>query len=154
MNIQSSTLVNALGNQTEKSVVSFEQSKADKFEQSLQQNQQPEKAVNQNEKSSTQKDLVNPTNITNEIGKINQYLKYSLSRLQFEVDQKSDRLVVKVVDTQKGEVIKQFPSEAFLAQSARIKEFLQNNPLKDLNKNKSSQILSENELGILLSEKI
>jgi len=154
MNIQSSTLTNTLANQTEKSVVSFEQLKVNKFEQNLQ--QQPEKLINQNKKSSVQESLTNTAELVQKIGELNQRLNQSSNHLQFEIDQSSDRLVVKVVDTQKGEVVKQFPSEAFLAQSARIKEFLQNQPVKDLNniENKTGQMTSENALGILLSEKI
>lgn len=51
---------------------------------------------------------------------INKVLQLSNHNLQFSVDSDTDRLVVKMVDTSTGELIRQYPSEATLAISRDI----------------------------------
>jgi flagellar protein FlaG len=51
---------------------------------------------------------------------INKVLELSNNNLQFSVDADTDRLVVKLVDTSTGELIRQYPSEATLAISRDI----------------------------------
>ncbi len=84
---------------------------------------------------------------------LNQRLQQSQSELRFEIDEQSERMVIKVLDIQKGEVVKQFPSEAFLAQSARIKEFLQQSQDSKLG-GVDAGFTQKIDLGIFLSEKI
>lgn len=58
-------------------------------------------------------------------------LRNSLNRfsrsLEFTVDEASDRRVVKVLDTQTDEVIRQIPSEEILALAAQLKEMSEAN---------------------------
>jgi flagellar protein FlaG len=63
--------------------------------------------------------------IKRDVGRLNEQFKSNGSQLLFEVDERAERPVIKVLDTQKGEVVKQFPSEAFLEVSARIKSYLE-----------------------------
>lgn len=51
---------------------------------------------------------------------INKALRQSGKSLEFSVDENSRRQVVKVVDTETGDVIRQFPSEEMLAISRSI----------------------------------
>ncbi len=46
---------------------------------------------------------------------INAFLKTRASDLQFSVDPQSDQVVVRIVDTATGEVIRQIPSEEMIA---------------------------------------
>ncbi|HWI83371.1 flagellar protein FlaG [Ramlibacter sp.] len=48
------------------------------------------------------------------VDKINQALKVLSTSLRFEVDEQSERMVVKVVDRDSGDVLRQIPSEATL----------------------------------------
>ena len=48
---------------------------------------------------------------------INEFLKSSSSNLQFSVDADSSKVVVRIVDAQTNEVIRQIPSEEMLAMS-------------------------------------
>jgi flagellar protein FlaG len=45
------------------------------------------------------------------LGKINATLQLSSVDVRFEIDQKTDRVITKVVDVSSGEVIRQIPSE-------------------------------------------
>jgi len=51
---------------------------------------------------------------------INDFLKSSASEVQFTVDGESDRVVVRIVDTQTNKVIRQMPSEEMLAVSKSL----------------------------------
>ena len=51
---------------------------------------------------------------------INEFLKSTASDVQFSVDGESDRVVVRVVDTQTQKVIRQMPSEEMLAISKSL----------------------------------
>lgn len=51
---------------------------------------------------------------------INDYLESASSSLQFMVDKESNRVVIKVVDTQTQEVIRQMPTEEMLAISKSL----------------------------------
>ncbi len=56
---------------------------------------------------------------------INKALKLSNRNLEFSVDEESHRVIVKLTDTETGEVIRQIPSEETLAISRSIGEFQQ-----------------------------
>lgn len=51
-------------------------------------------------------------------------LKRLNTELRLEVDQKSDRVIVKIVDQGTKQVIRQIPSEELLAISERLEEFV------------------------------
>ncbi len=53
---------------------------------------------------------------------LNDHIQQYRRELQFEVDEKSGRTVVKVMDIEKNEVIRQMPSEEVLAMSHRLTE--------------------------------
>ena len=51
---------------------------------------------------------------------VNNYLKSSNSNLQFEVEQDSKHVIVRIVDSQTKELIRQIPSEEMLALSKSL----------------------------------
>lgn len=57
------------------------------------------------------------------IDKMNQAMQQSNINLEFSIDRDSHRTLVKVVDSQTGETIKQFPSKEVLAISQAIDQF-------------------------------
>lgn len=61
------------------------------------------------------KEAVNPSSLKNATEKLNQAMKMMASNLQFTVDEETGMDVVKVVDTDTKEVIRQFPSEEVIA---------------------------------------
>lgn len=61
-------------------------------------------------------------NIESAVSEISDFLQSTNRQLSFSVDEKSDRQIVKVTDSESGEVIRQIPSEDVLALSERIKE--------------------------------
>jgi flagellar protein FlaG len=54
------------------------------------------------------------------VRQINDFLKSSASNVQFTVDSQSDKVVVRIVDSQTNQLIRQFPSEEMLAISQSI----------------------------------
>ena len=61
------------------------------------------------------------------VDNINQAMRQSNQNLQLSVDPDTKTPIVKMVDTQTGELIRQFPSEAVLAIAGSIDKFLQQN---------------------------
>jgi flagellar protein FlaG len=59
------------------------------------------------------------------VAALNQAMQQSGQALEFSVDGDSHRTVVRMVDTNTGELIRQYPSEATLAISRNIAEFQQ-----------------------------
>lgn len=87
-----------------------------------------EKAVTQAEQTTTsgqtpnsQQDGQNRKELLDNINKIN-YILGSQSYLQFEIDDGTD--IIKIVDTQTKETLKQFPSEEMVAFQKHISELL------------------------------
>ena len=64
-----------------------------------------------------------PQQLQQAVQSINQALQASNSNLEFRIDAGTKRPVVKVVDTDTGELIRQIPSEAMLAIAASIGEY-------------------------------
>ena len=58
------------------------------------------------------------------VNNINQAMRQSKQNLEFSVDTTTKKPVVKMVDTDTGELIRQFPSEAVLAIASSIDQFL------------------------------
>ena len=59
------------------------------------------------------------------VNDINRALRQSNQGLEFSIDSDTDRVVIKMTDTQTGEVIRQIPSEETLAISRSIGDFQQ-----------------------------
>jgi len=57
-------------------------------------------------------------------GQINDFLKSSSSSLQFSVDDSSSKVVVRIVDSQTNELIRQIPSEEMLAISKSLDQMI------------------------------
>lgn len=61
-------------------------------------------------------------NIESAVAEISEFVQAQNRQLAFSVDESSQRSVVKVTDSESGDVIRQIPSEEVLALSERIKE--------------------------------
>lgn len=68
------------------------------------------------------------------ISVVNRILQQSNHSLEFSVDSSTKKPVVKLVDTETGELITQYPSDAMLAISRSIDEFQQQQGLLLTNK--------------------
>ncbi len=55
---------------------------------------------------------------------LNEVVKLFNHQLKFEVDDRSDEIVVKIIDTDSGEVVRQIPPEEILNMRARIDEVI------------------------------
>lgn len=53
--------------------------------------------------------------LTSAVKKLNEYVAPALQTIQFSIDQESDRVVVKVVDTATQKVLRQIPNEEVMA---------------------------------------
>lgn len=60
--------------------------------------------------------------IESAVNEISDFVNATNRQLEFSIDEKSERPVVKVTDSDTGEVIRQIPSEEVLALSERIKD--------------------------------
>lgn len=91
-------------------------------EQNLDKKQELVKAntVNADTLVNTEKELSTDT-IKTAVDELSDFAKASNRRLNFSVDESSDRPVVKVTDTESGEVIRQIPSEEVLKLSERLR---------------------------------
>lgn len=67
---------------------------------------------------------VNDTNTTIEsaVAEVSEFVQAKNRQLDFSIDEKSQRSVVRVTDSESGDVIRQIPSEEVLALSERIKD--------------------------------
>ncbi|GAC15190.1 flagellar protein FlaG [Aliiglaciecola lipolytica] len=101
-------------NVTEQSLLKSEQKVAT---EQLQNGQEKERQADNNA-SNNESSL----NIESAVSEISDFLQATNRQLSFSVDEKSERQVVKVTDSESGEVIRQIPSEEVLALSERIKE--------------------------------
>jgi flagellar protein FlaG len=70
------------------------------------------------------------TELKNMLDNINKILKQNNNALEFNMDADTKKLTVKLVDTETGDVIRQFPSEDMLAISRSIERFQQGLLLK------------------------
>ncbi len=64
----------------------------------------------------------NVGSIETAVAQISDFVQARNRQLAFSIDEESQRSVVKVTDSESGEVIRQIPSEEVLALSERIKE--------------------------------
>ena len=65
--------------------------------------------------------------LKNAVDDINQAMRQSKQNLELSIDPDTKTPIVKMVDTETGELIRQFPSEAVLAIASSIDKFLQQN---------------------------
>ena len=63
--------------------------------------------------------------MSNAVRSLNESVQNIQRGIEFSIDEESGRSVVKVVDRETGEVIRQLPSEDALAVSRQIKEFVE-----------------------------
>ena len=108
-----------VGQNTQRQVVSAEE--ADSQTAKQRQVEETDKVVQLSADKSEQSNS-NSFNIENAVAEISDFVQSQNRSLAFSVDEKSQRSVVKVTDTESGEVIRQIPSEEVLALSERIKE--------------------------------
>jgi flagellar protein FlaG len=66
--------------------------------------------------------VISTENIKAAVGELSDFAKASNRQLNFSVDESSERPVVKVTDTESGEVIRQIPSEEVLKLSERLRD--------------------------------
>lgn len=71
-----------------------------------------------------------PAQLKNAVETLNKVMQQSNQNLEFSVDADTDKVVVRMVDTSTGQLIRQFPSEETLAISRGIEEFQQGMLLK------------------------
>lgn len=68
----------------------------------------------------TQTAEVDKAVLTNAVKKLNDFVAPALQTVEFAIDQQSDRVVVKVVDTSSKKVLRQIPNEEVLAMSKTL----------------------------------
>jgi flagellar protein FlaG len=65
---------------------------------------------------------VTPEQIDQAVSEISEFVQAGNRQLNFSIDEDSNKQIVKVTDSQSGEVIRQIPSEEILELSDRLKE--------------------------------
>jgi len=73
---------------------------------------------------------VSTAELKSAVAAINQAMQQANQALEFSVDTDTDKVVVKMVDTSTGQLIRQYPSEETLAISRGIEQFQQGLLLK------------------------
>lgn len=63
-----------------------------------------------------------PVSIESAVAEVSEFVQAKNRQLDFSIDEKSQRSVVRVTDSESGDVIRQIPSEEVLALSERIKD--------------------------------
>jgi len=83
----------------------------------------PEQVQNQStEKSAPQVQQVSVKELISEVALVNDYVQTVQRDLQFKVDEELDRTVIRVVDSDTGELIRQIPDDIFLELARRLKD--------------------------------
>lgn len=72
--------------------------------------------------SSEQKvaEVLDKATLTGAVNKLNEYVAPALQTIEFSIDDESDRIVVRVVDTETQKVLRQIPNEEVLAISKTL----------------------------------
>lgn len=65
-------------------------------------------------------DVLDKATLTGAVQKLNDYVAPALQTIQFSIDDETDRIVVKVVDTETQKVLRQIPNEEVLAISKTL----------------------------------
>ncbi|WP_370978932.1 flagellar protein FlaG [Agaribacterium sp. ZY112] len=64
----------------------------------------------------------NPADLKQQVAKVNDYVQSVQRDLQFSVDEDLDRTVIKVIDSDSGDVIRQIPEDIFLEIARRLQQ--------------------------------
>ena len=65
-------------------------------------------------------EVMDKATLTGAVQKLNDYVAPALQTIQFSIDDDTDRIVVKVVDTETQEVLRQIPNEEVMAISKTL----------------------------------
>ena len=65
---------------------------------------------------------VSDETLFSELKKVNDYVQSVQRDLQFSVDKESERTVIKVIDSDSGDIIRQIPEDIFLELARRLKQ--------------------------------
>ncbi len=65
-------------------------------------------------------EVLDKASLTGAVKKLNDYVAPALQTIQFSIDDETDRIVVKVVDTETQKVLRQIPNEEVLAISKTL----------------------------------
>ena len=68
------------------------------------------------------KDVKNPDDLRQAVSQLNDYVQNMQRNLQFSLDQESDTMVVKVIDSKSEKVIRQIPTEETLRLARNLAE--------------------------------
>lgn len=88
----------------------------------LQQTAQQAKDISRSAETKTQETDFSQDAIESAVTQINEFVQTSSRQLNFSIDDGSNKQVVKVTDSESGEIIRQIPSEEVLKLSERLKE--------------------------------
>lgn len=82
----------------------------------------PEEASTQDVKKAPQVQQVSVEQLKSEVEVVNRFVQTVQRDLQFSVDEELDRTVIRVVDSDTGELIRQIPDDIFLELARRLKD--------------------------------
>ena len=82
----------------------------------------PEVVSTEDVKPAVQATKVSAQELMSEVSVVNDYVQTIQRDLQFSVDKELDRTVIRVVDRDSGEVIRQIPEDIFLELARRLKD--------------------------------
>ena len=112
MDINNVNIIRANNNSTETTV---------KNSKKARQQSQTVESKNKGNAEISKRELLEAVNDSNEIGKL-------LNRkLSFDIDESTEKIIVKIIDEESGEVVRQIPSEEMLRISSHLKKLLEMN---------------------------
>lgn len=82
----------------------------------------PEEAQTQRAEKAPQVQQVSVEQLKSDVAMVNDYVQTVQRDLQFSVDEELDRTVIRVVDSDTGELIRQIPDDIFLELARRLKD--------------------------------
>lgn len=82
----------------------------------------PEKAQKAETEKAPKVQQVSVEQLLSEVALVNDYVQTVQRDLQFSVDEELDRTVIRVVDSDTGELIRQIPDDIFLELARRLKD--------------------------------
>ena len=115
---QNVALQNAGGNVVRREDLSAEESVQARQDRRLEQNAQASTVAADNSEEVNNASI----NIESAVAEVSEFVQAQIRQLAFSIDERSERQVVRVTDSESGDVIRQIPSEEVLALSERIKE--------------------------------
>lgn len=65
-------------------------------------------------------EVLDKATLTGAVNKLNEYVAPALQTIEFSIDDESDRIIVRVVDTETQKVLRQIPNEEVLAISKTL----------------------------------